>query len=388
MKKTKISIIGGAGHIGLPLAVKLAEKNFLVNIIDQNTNNVKEIKKKKPPFKEKDLKKRLSKVLDQNRLLFSNKIRSINDSKFVIICVGTPISKKLVPELQSFFSLIKDVKKHIKQNSNIIIRSSVLPGTCEKVYNLIKAKCRNLSYCPERIIEGFSLEELPVIPQIVSASNKLTLSRNKRLFRKITNHVIVCKFREAELSKIFSNMYRYINFAIPNEMYLMSKKLNVDFKKVRNVMKFNYPRNRGLAKAGLVGGPCLMKDSMQMSFLFKKKSSLVNSAYQINEKLPEMIVNDLEAKNKNKKIGILGLTFKPDSDDIRGSLSLKLLKVLKRKGFKFLYSDPYYKLKKGVSAKKLIEKSDVVIIATNHSRYKNLKIKRNKTLIDLSGHLK
>ena len=388
MKKTKISIIGGAGHIGLPLAVKLAEKNFLVNIIDKNKNNVKEIKKKNPPFKEKDLKKRLAKVLNQNRLLFSNKIRSINDSKFVIICVGTPISKKLVPELKSFFSLMKDVKKHIKHDSKIIIRSSVLPGTCEKVYNLIKEKCRNLSYCPERIVEGFSLEELPVIPQIISASNKSTLSENKRLFRKITNHVIVCKFREAELSKIFSNMYRYINFAIPNEMYLMSKKLNVDFKKVRNVMKFNYPRNKGLAKAGLVGGPCLMKDSMQMSYLFKKKSSLVNSAYQINEKLPEMIVNDLKAKNKDKKIGILGLTFKPDSDDIRGSLSLKLLKVLKRKGFKFLYSDPYYKLKRNVGAKKLIEKSDVIIVATNHSCYKNLKIKRNKVLIDLSGHLK
>ncbi len=387
-KRTKISIIGGAGHIGLPLAVKLAEKNFLVNIIDKNMNNLVEIKKKKPPFKEKDLKKRLSKVLDQNRLIFSNKLKTINNSKFVIICVGTPISKKLIPELKSFFSLIKDIKKYIKQDSNIIIRSSVLPGTCEKIYKLIKSNCRNLSYCPERIIEGFSLEELPVIPQIVSASNKATLSENKRLFKKITNHVIVCNFREAELSKIFSNMYRYINFAIPNEMHLMSKKLNVDFNRVRKIMKFNYPRNKGLAKAGLVGGPCLMKDSMQMSYLFKKKSSLVNAAYQTNEKLPEMIVNDLKTKNKNKKIGILGLTFKPNSDDVRGSLSLKLLKVLKRKGFKCLYSDPYYKLSKGISTKKLIEKSDVVIIATNHGCYKNLKIKRNKTIIDLSGHLK
>ena len=385
--KTKISIIGGAGHIGLPLAVKLAEKNFLINLVDKNEKNLLEIRKKRPPFKEKGLKNRLSYAINKKRLLFSKELNSIKNSKFIIICVGTPVSKKLIPELKSFFSLIKNMRKYINQDSNIIIRSSVLPGTSEKVYNLIKGKCRNLSFCPERIIEGFSLDELPVIPQIISASNKLTLSKNKRLFKKITNQVIVCNFREAELSKIFSNMYRYINFAIPNEMYLMSKKLNVEFKKVRKIMRLNYPRNKGLAKAGLVGGPCLMKDSMQMSYLFKKKSSLVNSAYQTNEKLPEMIVKNLRLKNKNKKVGILGLTFKPNSDDIRGSLSMKLLRILKRKGFRCFYSDPYYKLNKSVSAKKLIEKSDVVILATNHSCYKKLKIKNNKSIIDLSGHL-
>ncbi len=388
MKKTyRISIIGGAGHIGLPLAVKLAEKNYNVNIIDINKKNLLEIQKKKPPFKEKNLKRELTKVLKKKRLSFSSNLSSLTGSKFVIICIGTPISEKLKPNLSNFISLVKNIKKYLNQSSHVIIRSSVLPGTCDKIYHLLKSKCKNLSYCPERIVEGFSLQELPVIPQIISGSNSKTIHENKKIFGKITKSNITCSFIEAELSKIFSNMYRYINFAIPNEMFLISSRLNANFSKVREIMRFNYPRNMGLAKAGFVGGPCLMKDSMQISYLFKKKNSLVNAAYETNEKLPEIIVKELQKEKnyKKKTIGILGLTFKPDSDDTRGSLSLKLLKILKKRGFNCLYSDPYYKLKNNISEKALIYKSDIIIIGTNHKRYKRYKISRNKKLIDLAG---
>lgn len=263
-----ISVLGGAGHIGLPLAVTLAEKNFIVNIVDTNKKLLDKIKKKIPPFKEKDLKNKLATVIDYKRLLFSTDLSSIRDSKFIIICLGTPISKLLKPDLNSFFNLFKNIRKYLNQHQHVIIRSSVIPGTCETIYDLIKSKCKNLSYCPERIVEGFSLEELPKIPQIISGSNKITVLENKKIFKKITKDIIICSFIEAELSKIFSNMYRYINFAIPNEMYLISKKLKADFSKIRKIMRFNYPRNNGLAKAGFVGGPCLMKDSMQISYLF------------------------------------------------------------------------------------------------------------------------
>ena len=385
-----ISIIGGAGHIGLPLAVKLAEKNFIVNIVDTNKKNLDKIKKKIPPFKEKDLKTRLAKAIDYKKLLFSKDLSSISNSKYIIICLGTPISKKLKPDLNSFFDFFKNTKKYLNQHQHVIIRSSIIPGTCNKVYDLIKSSCKNLSYCPERIVEGFSLEELPKIPQIISGSNKITILENKKIFKKITKDIIVCTFIEAELSKIFSNMYRYINFAIPNEMYLISKNLKADFGRIREIMRFNYPRNKGLAKAGFVGGPCLMKDSMQISYLFKKRNSLVNAAYETNEKLPETIAKNLQKqkKYKSKTVGILGLTFKPDSDDVRGSLSLKLLNILKKKGFNCLYSDPYIKLEGNISKKKLLNKSDIIIIGTNHKQYKKLKITKKKIIIDISGYLK
>ena len=390
IKSDSISIIGGAGHIGLPLAVKFAEKNFITNIVDTNKKHLNKIKNKTPPFKEKDLKNKLTQVIKYKRLFFSTELSSIKNSKFIIICIGTPISEDLKPNLKPFFKLLRNIKKHLKNNQHVIIRSSVVPGTCKKIYDLVQPNCKNISYCPERIVEGLSMKELPVIPQIVSGSNKKTILESKKIFKKITRNTIECTFIEAELSKIFSNMYRYINFAIPNEMYLISKKLEADFSKIRKIMRFEYPRNKGLAKAGFVGGPCLMKDSMQMSHLFKKKNSLVNAAYETNEKLPEKIVKDLQKhkKYKSKVIGILGLTFKPDSDDIRGSLSLKLLKLLKKRGFKCLFSDPYIKLKDNISEKKLINKSDTIIIGTNHKRYKKIKITKNKGIIDLSGYLR
>ena len=391
MKKNNlISIIGGAGHIGLPLAVKLTEKKFIVNIVDTNKKQIELIKKKIPPFKEKDLESRLSYAINKKRLLFSKELNSIKNSKFIIICVGTPISSKLKPNLNLFFNLIKKIKKFLNNKHHLIIRSSVIPGTCDKIYNLINVNCKNISYCPERIVEGLSLQELPIIPQIISGSNKTTIKEAKKIFKKITGDLIECSFIEAELSKIFSNMYRYINFAIPNEMYLISKKLNADFSKIREIMRFNYSRNNGLAKAGFVGGPCLMKDSMQMSYIFNKKNSLVNAAYETNENLPNEIIKNLQKQKnyKSKIVGVLGLTFKPDSDDTRGSLSLKLLKILKRKKFKYLYSDPYVKFNKNISEKKLIYKSDIIIIGTNHKQYINLKINKKKQLIDLSGYLK
>ena len=332
IKNNKISIIGGAGHIGLPLAVKFAEKNYYVNLVDSNIKNLIKIKRNDPPFKEINLKKDLGKQLKRKRFFFSEKINSIIDSKFVIICIGTPISNNLKPDLKNFYKLINELKNYLKKDQYIIIRSSVLPGTAQKVCNILQAICKNISYCPERIVEGNSLIELAMIPQIISGSNKNTIQQNKNLFSKITKKIIICNFMEAELSKIFSNLYRYINFAIPNEMYLISRKLNADFSKIREIMRDSYPRNFGLAKAGFVGGPCLMKDSMQISYLYKNKKSLVNSAYALNENLPNILISELKKiKNiKRKNIGILGLTFKAESDDVRGSLAIKLIKLLKK----------------------------------------------------------
>ena len=185
MKKNNlISIIGGAGHIGLPLAVKLTEKKFIVNIVDTNKKQIELIKKKIPPFKEKDLESRLSYAINKKRLLFSKELNSIKNSKFIIICVGTPISSKLKPNLNLFFNLIKKIKKFLNNKHHLIIRSSVIPGTCDKIYNLINVNCKNISYCPERIVEGLSLQELPIIPQIISGSNKTTIKEAKKIFKK------------------------------------------------------------------------------------------------------------------------------------------------------------------------------------------------------------
>ena len=194
MIKNKISIVGGAGHIGLPLAVKFAENNFKINIIDINEKNLIKISKNQPPFKEIDLKNKLGKVLKKNRIEFSTNLNSIKNSKYIVVCIGTPISDKLKPELRLFYNLFKKLSNYLDKEQHVIIRSSILPGTSLKVYDIIKSKCKNLNYCPERIVEGLSLKELPIIPQIIAGSNKKTINETKKIFKTITKDIIFSEF--------------------------------------------------------------------------------------------------------------------------------------------------------------------------------------------------
>ena len=152
-------------------------------------------------------------------------------------------------------------------------------------------------------------------------------------------------------------------------------------------MRDGYERNANLPKAGFTAGPCLLKDTMQLSSFYNHKFPLSYSAMSINEGLPKFIIKKLSEKYnlKRKTVGILGLSFKAENDDIRDSLSIKLLQDLKSKKIKTLQSDEYYKDKKNIDKKTLVKKSDILIIATPHKAYKNLKISKNKIVIDICG---
>ena len=199
--------------------------------------------------------------------------------------------------------------------------------------------------------------------------------------------IIYTKIIEAELIKLFSNTYRYINFSISNQFYMMCKNQGLDFFKIRKLMRDNYIRNTNIPMAGFASGPCLLKDTMQLSHFYKHKFSLCHEAMLINEGLPNFIIKKLKKDHnlRKKTVGILGLSFKAENDDIRDSLSIKLLKKLKLSKIKTLQSDEYYKNRKNIDKNILINKSDIIIIATPHKAYKNLKIKKNKVLVDIWG---
>ena len=168
---------------------------------------------------------------------------------------------------------------------------------------------------------------------------------------------------------------------------MMCKKYRLDFFKIRELMRDNYQRNANIPSAGFTAGPCLLKDTMQLSSFYNHKFLLGHSAKLVNEGLPKFIANDL-IKNynlKKKTVGILGLSFKSENDDIRDSLSIKLLKYFKSKKIKTFQSDEYYKDKNNIDKKDLVKKSDIVIISTPHKAYKNLKISKKKVLVDLWG---
>jgi len=383
-----VSIIGGAGHVGTPLGLALSSKSYNVILIDKNQKNIKKINSGIMPFVEDGCETLLKKMIYKKKILATNKLDEIKKCKYIIVCIGTPINKKFKPNLKKFYSFFYNLRKYLNKNHVIIIRSSIYPGVCKKVFNIVKNHCKNLSYCPERIAQGKSLIELPKLSQIVSAENIYAKKESAKIFKKVCKKIIYTKIIEAELIKLFSNAYRYINFSIANQFYLICKNQGLDFFKIRNLMRDNYKRNDDIPSAGFTAGPCLLKDTMQLSSFQNHRFPLFKAAMSINESLPQFIIDQLNKRYnlKRKTVGILGLSFKAENDDIRDSLSIKLLKKLKSKKIKTLQSDEYYKDKKNIDKNTLIKKSDIIIIATPHKTYKNIKINKNKkVLIDVWG---
>ena len=335
-KKRQISIIGGAGHVGFPLGLVLSSKGFNVKLVDTNRENIKKINSGKIPFLEDGAQQLLGKMLKKKKINATTDYNQIRLSKYIIVCIGTPIDSKLNPDTKNFIKFFKTLKKFINKDQIRVIRSSVYPGICEKVYKIIKTKNKNLSYCPERIVQGQSIKELPNISQLVSGKNEKSISESISLFKTICKKIIKVEIIEAELVKLFSNAYRYIHFSISNQLLMISEKQNLNFFKIRELMKDSYPRNAHIPMSGFTAGPCLLKDTMQLSSFFDKKFSLGHAAMEVNEGMPKYIIQNLERTYnlKKKTIGLLGLTFKADSDDIRDSLAIKLLNYLKRKKLK------------------------------------------------------
>ena len=385
--KRNISIIGGAGHVGFPLGLIFTSKGFKVSLIDKDKINIKKINNGNIPFLENNIQTLLTKMIKKKNIYETNQLSEVIKSKYIIICIGTPITKKLNPNLKNFINFFYQLKKFLKKNHIVIIRSSIYPGIYNKIYKIIKNKCKNLSYCPERIVQGKSISELPKLPQLVSGKSKKAILESGKLFKKVCKKIIYTKVIEAELVKLFSNAYRYINFSISNQFYMICQNQGLNFFKIRNIMKDGYMRNANIPISGFTAGPCLLKDTMQLSSFYNHKFLLGHSAMSINEGIPKFIVSKLENKFnlKKKTVGILGLAFKSETDDIRDSLSIKLLQLLKLKKIKTLQSDEFVKNEHNIDKKNLVKKSDIIILATPHKAYKKLRIGKNKILVDIWG---
>ncbi len=386
-----ISIIGGAGHVGFPLALAFAQKNLNVNLIDINLKNLHKISNGEVPFHEIGAKKILKDCLRKQRISTSNSLETVKNSKYIIICIGTPINSKLKPQTLKFFNFFSTLFKSIKKNQVIIIRSSVFPGIIEKIAKKYKKINHNISYCPERIVQSKALLELPILPQIISGVSKKSVRESAKLFKKITKQVIISTVQEAELIKLYSNANRYINFAIANQLYLMCEQRNVNFENVRQLMMMGYERNINLPSAGFSAGPCLLKDTMQLRSFYSGKFELGLAAMKINENsVVNLIINKVKnIKNyNNKTIGLMGIAFKAETDDTRDSLSVKIINKLKKLKLNIIYTDEYYRDKKSYDLKTFMKKSNLIIIGAPHKKYRSIKFPKNKEYIDIWGIIK
>ncbi|MDA8872017.1 nucleotide sugar dehydrogenase [Candidatus Thioglobus sp.] len=370
--KHDVVIIGGLGHIGLPLGIVFASKGLKVCLNDINNDVAKIVNKGEMPYVEYGAEPILKEVLANGKLVISLNPNCISDAKYVIIAIGTPVDEYLNPKTRQFLEFIKNIKQYLSPNQVIIVRSSVFPQSLHQIMSILgSGENWHLAYCPERIVQGFAVRELETLPQIVSGFTDYAIEQSEHLFLKITNKVIKTSMSEAELAKLFSNSWRYIQFAIANQFYMISESHGVDYNRIREIMIDGYDRSKGLPSAGFAAGPCLLKDTMQLSAFNSNQFQLGQAAMNINEGLPNYIVDNLskEFDLSTKTIGILGMAFKADVDDIRDSLSYKLRKILIFRGAKVLCCDDFVSDASFITQDELIEKSDIVIIGAPHESY-------------------
>jgi UDP-N-acetyl-D-mannosaminuronic acid dehydrogenase len=244
-----------------------------------------------------------------------------------------------------------------------------------------------IAYCPERIMQGHAVKELLMLPQIVAGTNEAATKKATELFSRISPKIIKVSVEEAELIKLFTNAWRYIQFAATNQFYMIAHDYGVDYDKLRHSMMEEYGRAATLPSAGFASGPCLLKDTKQLVAFYGNNFHLGHAATMINEGLPGFIVEDLKKRHdlSKLKVGILGMAFKADIDDTRDSLSYKLGKILRFYGADVYYSDEYVKDPTFVSKEELVKHSDVVIVGVPHSKYKGFVIPSEIEVVDLWG---
>jgi UDP-N-acetyl-D-mannosaminuronic acid dehydrogenase len=384
-----ICIVGGAGHVGLPLALVFAAAGQRVIVQDRNRQALDTIKGGTMPFIEYDAGPLLASALRDGLLDFSSDARDIARAHVIIVAVGTPVDEYLNPNLRALLDLFENIRPYLDPSQTIIIRSTVFPRTCRHVLASLSRGGGewHIAYCPERIAQGYAIRELNELPQIVSGCTEDAVNRASALFSLIAPQIIRLEVEEAEFAKLFTNAWRYIQFAAANQFYMIAESAGVDFNRVRKAMVDGYGRAASLPTAGFAAGPCLLKDTMQLAAFNANRFTLGQAAMGINEGLPAFLVESLKQRHalEKTKVGILGMAFKADIDDIRDSLSYKLGKVLRFHGADVSYSDEFAQDPTFITKEQLVESNDVVIVGVPHGAYRTLVMPEHVEVIDLWG---
>lgn len=375
MSKFDICIVGGCGHVGLPLGMAFADQGKKVVLYDINKKTIAKVNKAEVPFKENGAEPVLKKVIKSGKLQATDEPKVIKDSKVVITVIGTPVDEHLNPRIHDIIEAIKEIEEYLSDDQLLILRSTLYPGVTDKVYGYLQKqnKKTKVAFCPERIAEGHALTELYELPQIVAGCTDEATEEATKLFKTLTKKVVVTNTMEAELAKLFTNTWRYINFAISNQFYTIAEGNGLNFYKIYDAMTQDYPRLKSFAKAGLAAGPCLFKDTMQLSSFSNNNFFLGHSAMLVNEGLPDFIISQMKEKHEleHMTVGLLGMAFKGDNDDPRESLSYKMMKKLEIESKEVLCHDPYIQDSRFVSLDKIHKSADVIVLAAPHSLYKD-----------------
>lgn len=391
IENADVTVVGGAGHVGIPLVLALAESGARVNVNDLNQDTLNILKAGRLPFIEYGAESILTKALAERRLVFTNSPGQISKGGPVIVTIGTPVDEFLNPVRRVVQDCMDDLLPHLADGQLLVLRSTVYPGTTDWLHSYLASKGRKLklAFCPERVVQGYGIKELQEMPQIVSGTTEDAEREAQTLFSAIAPEVVTVTPLEAEFAKLFGNAYRYIEFAATNEFYLIAKSAGVDYQKILGAMKRNYPRAKNIPRPGFAAGPCLVKDTMQLAAFARNQFGLGHAAMLVNEGLVLHVIDDLRRRFdlSDMTVGLLGMAFKAEIDDTRASLSYKCKNALVSHAREVLTTDPFVTTDPALRPlDEVIEKSDLLILCTPHSCYKSLDLKK-KPVVDVWGFL-
>lgn len=384
-----VGVIGGAGHVGLPLSLVLCDAGLRTVIYDIDRPRVDRVRNREMPFLEEGGEELLRRCLESGRLEVRSDPGLLGECRFLVLVVGTPVDEHLNPSFGAIQRTLAGCRKHLRDGQILILRSTVFPGTSKHIQDYARELDLDLkvSFCPERVAQGYAIEEIRTLPQIVSAFDEETLSEVRSLFSRFTPECIEMEPMEAELTKLITNAWRYLQFAIVNQFYMIASENDLDFGRILHACQHHYPRMAGLPGPGFAAGPCLLKDTMQLGAFSRDSFVLGHAAMLVNEGLPNHLIRIAKQRKDLSGLtaGILGMAFKAESDDGRDSLSYKLKKLLGLEVRRVLCSDPYVQDPRLSPLEVVLDESDILFIGAPHKIYRELRIPPEKVLVDVWG---
>lgn len=371
--------IVGLGRIGLPLALSLADHGLEVIGLDKDRTRLDTVAAGQMPFSETGTQELLARVLPTGRLALTDSTADAAAADYVVLTLGTPAHVHLEIDISQIRSVVDELLPLLREGQTLILRSTVAPGTTDWLAGYVEQR-RGFSvgedffvaHVPERIANNRFLEEIETLPTIIGGVGAGSGAKAAELFEVFGAEIRQTSPVEAELAKIWTNIYRYVSFAIPNLLMMESEQYGANVFEVIDLINRDYPRG-GIAGPGLTAGTCLRKD-----FAFSEERSsapgMLLAVSRVHESMPRFIVDGLRRRLgslRDRKVAVLGLTFKRDSDDRRDSLSDKLIRLLERDLAHVSRHDPHVP-DESEPLETALAGADAVVIATNHSAFEGL----------------
>ena len=387
--KHDVSVVG-LGRVGLPLALSFADRGLGVVGVDRDPARLAAVRDGVMPFQEEGTQELLDRVRKGDRLHLSEQIENAADARYIVLTLGTPNLWHIEIDITDIRSVLDSLLGVLRPGHSVVLRSTVAPGTTEFVAGYLE-KQRGLqvgkdvfvAHAPERIAENHFLEEIASLPHIIGGVDEQSTEQVAQLFETFGSRIVKTTPAQAELAKIWTNIFRYTNFALPNLLMMNCEQYGANVFEVIDLINREYPRG-GIAMPGLTGGTCLRKD-----FAFSEERSsapgMLLAVSRVNESVPLFLVEGIKGRIgslRDKKVAVLGLTFKRNSDDLRDSLSLKLVRLLERELADVVTHDPHAPVA-GEELVEAVSSASVVIVATNHDEFTRPQLLRS--IIDRAG---